>query len=202
MNVKLRFETHLIAGCHWRNRLLMNNYDVTIHMVTQTVSTDEQNVAFDRMRAMVDNFLNSRVFIDSSEQKQCKLYRSAGVEISNLPEAPLDQIIGIMLFLKLNAVMEGRIVITSLDLGSELGDRVVYTHADGEAIGPFESSGWWHDPTPVVCDQKYRASRKEDSIVELNAATSWSALNLDWEPNEKSESDGTVVYADFKRDDN
>ena len=201
MNVRIKFSSDFVSGCHWRDKFYMNRYFVTIHMVTQTTDITEQNIAFDRLKYMLSESFFSKVFINSTETKQIKLYNAAGIELAPLPEDPLDQIIGIMLFTKLNSVMEEKIMITDLELKSELGDNVIYQHSAGENIGPFAKSGWWHDPSPVCSDSKSNSRKtKEERVVKLHHYNTWHGVNLDWNEEEPQETPSTVVYANFNKD--
>ena len=201
MNIRLKYETSFLAAVHFNQQFLIGSYSVTLSMLTNTVDPYEQNIAFNRLRYMIEEVFYNTIFINQEDTKQCKLYINAGCKISNLPEDPLDQIIGIMLYSKLSAVMEDKMFITNLDLSSDLGDSVVYSHSIDEARGPFVQPGWWNDAAPTYCDKKFYAKRKEDRIVELKNNNSWHGLDLLFESDPASDStESTVLYADFTKD--
>ena len=201
MNVELTINPSFSAGVHWNEEFLINDYSLWIEMVTLSTDQYEQNIAMERLKYMMHHVFANAVFIHDNEPKQCKSYVNAGMKVVNLPHDPVDQIVGIMLNSKLNAVMEQRISVTSIMISSSLGDRVWYKHQHDDNAGPFESSGWWSDSGPTYCDQKYMI-RRDDRIVKIKNHDAWSMLNLSW-PNEKpnTNKDGSVViYGDFKRD--
>lgn len=199
MNVKIKFETMFTAGVHWLDKLYMTNYTVKIKMLINSADIQEQNIAMHRLKCMLQEQFSNSVFVNQTNQKQIKQYLAAGVSVSPLPEEPLDQIIGIMLFCKLNAVMEERLFITSLDLSSEIGDLIVYTHSEGEAIGPFASEGWWHSEEPIHNEiSKYAKRINDERIVEMQKKQTWKDYGFHWDY-EETPIESTVVYADFPR---
>jgi hypothetical protein len=92
-------------------------------------------------------------------------------------------------------------IITEIELSSELGDSIVYLHNDLENMGPIEDAGWWHDPEPTHVDS---AVVDIDNVVPLNYNTSWKELGLAWDTSvvvRPDDTDNKVVFADFSKDD-
>lgn len=200
MNVRLRHETTFTAGVHWNDKLYMTNYNLDISLLTNCMDAEEQNIAMERVKAMLREQFTNSVFINQNNQKQIKQYLAAGVEVSPLPEDPLDQIVGIMLFCKLTAVMEGRMVITNLELSSELGDMIYYLHSVDENIGPFADPGWWNSPDPIHNDLgKYIKRTTDERIVEMQKPQTWKEYGFHWSNQEETPVESTVVYADFPK---
>jgi len=201
MNVRIRYDTSFVAGVHWQDQIYMTNYGVDVQLLTNTIDPAEQNIAMYRMKSMISDCFTSSVFINQSQQKQIKQYLAAGIAVTTLPEDPLDQIVGIMLYCKLNAVMEGRLLITNLDLSSEMGDSIVYSHSDDEVMGPLGEMGWWHSPDPIHNDlAKYYNKRPSDErIVEMQKAKNWKDYGFHWNAQEETPVESSVVYADFPR---
>ena len=202
MNVRLQYPTTFTAGIFYAGEMRMNNYRVNLHLTTGVATGDEHNIALDRIKYFLHNQITSSVFVNRENLSSCQSLTSAGIRITTVPEEPVDQVIGIMLYCKLNAIMEQRMVITEIELASELGDSIVYMHNDLENMGPIEDSGWWHDPEPTLVDS---AVIDVDNIVPLNFNTSWKELGLAWDTedvvNRPDEVDNKVVFADFSKDD-
>ena len=200
MNIKIRHETTFTAGVHWMDKLYMTNYTVNIHLITNCLEPEEQNIAMDRLKVMVREQFTSSVFINQNNQKQIKKYLAAGVEVTPMPEDPLDQIVGIMLFCKLSAVMEGRLLIANLELNSELGDMIFYSHTIDEPVGPFADAGWWNSADPVHNDLgKYIKRTTDERIVEMQKPQSWKDYGFHWSNEVETPVESTVLYADFPR---
>ena len=196
MNVRLQYSMPFTAGVYWEDRMIMNNYVARAYMVTNCSDNISQNTAFERIKYFVYSELNSTIFVNQANQDICRQFVSAGLKITTLPAEPVDQLIGIMLYCKLNAIMEDYMVINEMEISSDLGDSMVYLHAADESLGPFEDTGWWHDSDLIHCDTNLIDS---DKVVAMHRAGAWRELDLAWPESETAtETDNTVV---FKKDD-
>ena len=200
MNVRLQYSVDFLAGCYFDGTLRMNNYNVRLWMMTTTTDGESHNVAFDRIKFFIADSLESSVFINGENEEQCKLLANAGVKITTLPDEPVDQLIGIMLYCKLNAICEDRIIIGEVEISSELGGEVTYMHSDDEPIGPYDQKGWWHDANLMHYNNKISET---ENIMNLGAVSSWRELELQWPEDDESGSDdtgNTIVFVNFNKD--
>jgi len=201
MNVRLQYPAAFSAGVWLDDHLSMNTWTIRVDMTTQTLDEESTAVAFDRLKYFLHEVLDSSVLIEESNTTQIKLLTAAGIRVVAMPEVPVDQIVGMMLFAKLNAIMENRVTVTEVSVGSELGDQVIYLHNDHETLGPFEEPGWWSSPDPATQNVK-NTSKK--TVWSLKNSAAWSALDMTWPvPEVLTETDtgNTIVFADFGRDD-
>lgn len=200
MNVRLRYSTVFTAGIFYADQMRMNNYQVKLHLVTNSEEGDDHNIALDRIKYFLHNQLNSTVFINSAESDQCRAFASAGIKITTLPEEPLDQVIGIMLYCKLNAVLEDRMIIDEIEICSELGENIVYLHNAQDAQGPFANTGWWNEPDSSHCDLTLFDNEKTVPLHHVGA--SWRDVGLNWDESVIIDinNDNKVVFADFAKD--
>ena len=200
MNVRLRYSTVFTAGIFYADQMRMNNYQVKLHITTNSEEGDDHNIALDRIKYFLHNQLNSTVFINSAESKQCRAFAAAGIKMTTLPEDPLDQVIGIMLYCKLNAILENRMLINEIEICSELGENIVYLHNDQDAQGPFADAGWWTEPDAVHCDLTLLDNEKTVALHHIGAG--WRDLGLNWDESViiNTNDDNKVVFADFARD--
>ena len=197
MNVRLKCSYYFRGGVHLEGKFLISSYTVNLLLLTQSRDVHRQNVALRRIGHMLEYEFDSTVFINIDETKQIKAYQAAGMSLTTLPEDPVDQVIGIMLYHKLNAVAENALVVHDVEISSDLGRDVIYCHGSNEIARPFSEAGWWNDPLPV---HMHRIKNKE---VIVDFANSWSNLGLDWEPrisNQPHKTDNKVVFGAFKRD--
>ena len=197
MNVRLQLDLDFMAGVYHENQLYLNQYSVSLSLLTQTVDAAATNVAVDRVKAFIHGELANTVFFGPEDPDLVEMFTMLGINVTTLPEEPIDQIIGIMLYCKLNAIMEGRVLITNLDIQSYLGDSVWYMHGDDDAVGPFAKDGWWHEAN---CKHHNIEPPQDDNVVKVNSA-GWSEYNLNW-PDIPQTSGNTVVVADFQRNEN
>jgi len=199
MNVRLQYTFNFTAGVHWSGQLIMNGYELTVYMITNVRESELTTKAFERLKYFINDEIDSTVFINSDEQEACRLYNAAGVKITTLPKDPVDQIVGVMLFHKLNAIMEDRISIIETELSSHLGDNMIYLHSENENTEDIEIPKWWTTPDLTHFELELQDG---DTIFKLAPGnySVWSDLGLDW-PNEEPKETGNIVFADFGKDD-
>jgi hypothetical protein len=197
MNVRLKYTTVFTAGVYYNDQLIMNNYRAVFKLLTGDCNSEDHNTAMERLKFFIHNQLSSGIFINQSNAKTCQTLLNSKIKVVTLPEEPIDQVVGIMLYSKLNAVMEDRMFVTDVELSSELGDNVCYLHSDDENQGPLDQLGWWQNSdsgyfnSTIIVDQK---------IVDLHQNYTWKELDLEWSDNQPTKQDNKLVFADFKKD--
>lgn len=196
MNVRLKRGFSILTGMVYQGEFAVNSYRINLSMLTVSDSSDQQNIAYERMKFWICRILQDSVLI-SENSESLAAWGDTGCRVLALPEEPVDQVVGIMLYLKLNAIMENRMVITDVEISSAEGDETVYVHSHGEALGVLAQDGWWTDARPCwILPQTNRAHGK---IVTLDRTPEWSDQGLGWEDRDDSDKN-TVVFADFRRD--
>lgn len=196
MNVRLQYDLDFLAGVYYEDQLQMNRYTVSLNLLTKTKDSASTNIALDRAKAFVHGALESTIFINQSNIERAEFMQMIGINVTTLPEEPVDQIIGMMLYYKLNAIMEDRMTVTGLDIASSLGDNVWYQHDEEDLSGPFAGEGWWHQAS--MQHESVERNPEPGNIVKV-MSTGWYELNLEWPENTAPGSDNTVVFANFPR---
>lgn len=195
MNVRIKFPITFTAGIFYNNELQMNNYMVNLSMITNSQDGATNNIALDRIKYFIYHEIESCVFIDSSEVERCKKFIDAGIKITTIPDNPVDQLVGIMLYYKLSAITEDRLLIEEIEISSSIGEGLIYIHGEHENVDDLSVPEWWKTVDLVHCDESLISS---DEIVTLANMTIWRDLNLEWPDEVESETGNTVVFADFK----
>lgn len=196
MNVRLQYDLEFLAGIYYEDQLLINAYQVSMNFLTKSKDSASTNVAMDRVKAFVHGTLANTVFINQSDCERAEFLQMIGANVTTLPEEPVDQIIGMMLYYKLNAIMEDRMVIVNLDISSNLGDSVWYQHDEEDLAGPFAQSGWWHKSSTQ--HDSIESDPVAENIVKVTS-TGWYELGLEWPENTAAQNLNTVVYGKFQR---
>jgi hypothetical protein len=199
MNVKLSKSLAWSSAVVYDEGFYVNHYDIDVCLLTASMDLDQQNIAYDRMKVIVNDILQDAVFI-SSQSPKLMAYRNTGAKVIAFPEQPVDQIVGMMLMIKLNAVMQQRMVVTDIAICSHHGDDMKYYCSHDDNIGPFFQSGWWSDHRPTCVLE--RPSRSRDKVVAMDRITEWSEYGLEWESTDHAASDNKVVFADFPKNEN
>jgi hypothetical protein len=177
----------------------MNHYSVTMNLLTKSKDSISTNIALDRIKLFVATAMESTVFVNQDNQEQAEFMQMIGINVTTLPEEPVDQIVGLMLHCKLNAVMEDRMIVERLDIASSLGDDVFYLHEHGDAVGPFQAAGWWS-----VSDTTHNSLtpiETHENVVHV-PVTGWSKYNLNWPDSAGPESGKTVSFGKLNKNAN
>lgn len=196
MNVRISKEYSLLASVYYGGGVLNNYYSVSLGMITNTESNLEQNIAVSRINSYLQEIIHSGVFIKQTEKEQIKLLQDAGIKTIILPEEPFDQAVSIMLFCKLNAIAEDRLLVTDINITSSASDNVRYMFDAEDAFGPFADDGWWNDPEPTWSDHINSAGGK---VIEMDRKLTWDDIGLAWE--EQEVQSGNIVQGNFNKKD-
>jgi hypothetical protein len=197
MNARIRQQFNFVAGLVYREHYISNLYQLTLDMLTATDDVDEQNIAYERIKYWVEDVLADSVLIQDNDP-MLDAHRATGRRVHILPKEPIDSVLGLMIYLKTNAIAEDRILVTEVALSSTEGGEVIYLHGSEEEDAEiFDGTGWWRDPKPYCVDYKNR--RKINSnVIALDRMPEWADLGLDWGIEQEKTS---VVITNFTRDD-
>ena len=196
MNVRIKYDLTFSAAVFYDDRFRINHYSLGLWMCTNHPDPAMHNIALERIKHFVYNELDSTIFININQEEQCAKYLSAGLNITTLPTDPVDQVVGVMLWYKLNAIMEQHLVIFETTLSSILGDNVTYLHNEDEHPENLDVSDWWSTADLVHCDQTVL---QNEQTLALPRASVWRDLELNWpEYQTDSETGNVLVFADFK----
>jgi len=201
MNVRLEYDMNWRAAIWFEDRMQINDYNAEISMYTNTTEQEDHVTCMARLNHFVYHELTDTMFINQHNQEQLRALSAAGIKVTTLPEEPIDQIIGIALYCKLNAILEERMIVTNVTIQSVLGDNVRYLHSSQESLGPCSDAGWWTDPGPVHSNFKPVTGGKR--VVKLNRTPAWRDLDLGWSGTELPKNEtNTVMFAKFPTDEN
>ena len=201
MNVRLRYNITFPAAAWFDGELMMTNYTLALNFLTQTLDPQDQNIALDRVKYFLLNELHSTIFINQADIERAEAFTDVGLNVTTLPEEPVDQVVSIMLYYKLNAIMEGRMKITELVMSSEAGDGIEYFHNENEHTDLFPATGWWYEPT--LCHSNVELEDEtDDNVIAIGSNTEWQDQDLGWAHEEVTTDLGQVVFANFRQTDN
>ena len=198
MNVRLKHDLQFTAGIYHDNNLIMNNYTLRLWMTTNSENSVDQTIAFERIKYFIYTEIDNTIFINSNQKAQCTLFSKAGLDITTMPSDPVDQLIGIMLYYKLNAIAEERMIIMETEISSTYGANMTYLHSDFENTTGYKQPDWW--TTPDLTHSDFVMSNKSEKVLSIPTSTDWRELDLAWSDEPDTGSEGNVVvFADFKQ---
>ena len=197
MNVRLRYELPFTAGIYHNGSFCMNNYNLRVLMVTVSEDPNDQTTAFERLKYFVYACMESTIFINANETEQCNRFIQAGLDITTMPGEPVDQLIGIMLYHKLNAVMENRMIVFETEISSAVGEYMTYLHSEEENTVGYVQPEWWTTADLTHCEF---ATDNSEKVLTIHQISPWPELELGWVDDDVGDDSGnTVVFADFKK---
>lgn len=191
MNVRLKKTFKWSSAVVYESRFVINHYRADVTMITVSDDNEEQNIAYERSKMFIHGVMEDAILISQSNPR-IEAYQNTDARLIALPQEPVDQIIGMMLYLKLNAIMENRIVVIDVSLSSSAGDSMYYLHSSGESLAPLDRDGWWTDARPCWYDTQ---EKTQDKVVNLSRVPEWKDQDLDWTDNNLT--DNSVVFAKF-----
>ena len=201
MNVRLEYDMNWRAAIWFEDRLQINDYSAELSIHTNTANHEDHVTCMARLNHFVYHELTNTVFIKQDNQEQLRALAAAGIKMTTMPEEPIDQIIGIALYCKLNAILEEKMIVTNVTIQSLLGDNVRYLHSSQESLGPCADPGWWIDSGPVHSNFKPATGGKR--VVKINRTPTWRDMDLGWSGTEPPKNEtNTVVFSKFPTDEN
>lgn len=160
-----------------RDHPVINQYTLRMEFATDTQDNHEHNIAYGRMKYWFQEVMQDSVLI-AQDHPQLRAWQDTGSRVLVFPEDPVDQLVGMMIYAKISAITQGKVMIDQVTVCSPLDDEVMYHHYAEETLGPFEESGWWTDARPVWQAKPQRARGK---VIALDRAPDWKDHDLEWD---------------------
>jgi hypothetical protein len=176
MNVRLKNEFYIKAAIFLDDEFLINNYTVICNFITITDNEQDHITCLNRINFLFDE-LDNVCFINQDNQKKVKNLKNCMIKVVELPQLPVDQIIGLVIFYKLNAICEQRMACTDLDIASDLGGNMHYLHSDYEETSAIPLDGWWNDAGPNL---SHNDRHNNEKIVKFSKQHTWQQYDLNW----------------------
>lgn len=175
MNIQIQKDFTFLAAIHFEKKFMLNLYELSAQMEVLTENVREQNIAIERMNYFLGTYIEDAIFIEDTEKEAIQNYNNAGIKTCIVPEEPYDQIIGMILINKCNAIMENKIVINQVIFGSKLSNLIKF-NIDGEVSQlEYPENAWYNKNTLSVTEKG-----KKDKIVNLFDKNTWAELGLTW----------------------
>lgn len=174
MNVRIEKSFVFQAAIHFEGTFMVNTYDMNLLMTVLTEDQWEQKIAIERINFYILENLEHNIFVHNKDKKAIDKYRKAGLKVIELPEEPFDQIIGIVLMLKFDAIMEGRVAVDEIVFGSKLTSNIKFHTLFEEAEATYAGNNWWNNNSCVI------TTTKKDKVVKLFDTNDWKDVGLTW----------------------
>jgi len=188
MITRIEKDIYFVSGVHFDGNFHINSYDITLSMLVETDLPKEHTTAIERLDFFIKNVVTNSVFVKEEHIDSIDRYLDAGIEVITLPEEPYDQVVALALLLKLNAIMENRIKITDITVGSLLGEGIRYpiVAETAENAEMFSTQGWWYENDTSTRNKNILTFEPENNVVKLFDDSEWAKLNLSWKDKPKN----------------
>lgn len=177
MTAKIEKDFNFESALHFSGKFLINFFEMTLHMSVDTDNELDQNIAIERLNYYILNHVENSLFINKNEVEAIKKYEDAGLTVLTTPEDPYDQIVGLVLMLKLNAILEGRLHIEKITFSSKLAAGIRF-NTPFEETEEFNGNYWYTDPSAST--KIVKTKNKKEKIVKLFDQDDWASLELIW----------------------
>jgi hypothetical protein len=196
MNVHLRQNFVLPAAVYSGDQLMITNYNINIEMVTASTNINDLDIASKRIDWFLYEELADAVFADQSDTERNTILAMLGMNMVTIPGPPVDQLIGIMLSCKLNAITEGRVDVVEIAVSSDRSNGMWFVHKYSQSVGPFEELGWWYDHGVVHNDIAF--DDKENNVVKVSV-NPWIEYGLAWSSPGDSKTGAKIIVGNFNK---
>ena len=106
--------------------IFQNEYDVQLEIKPTTSNLKTQSAYFERLKLLFENVFHNTITSYRSDPLYQILRKSTMNRFIELPKPPYDQVMASVCFCKANAILDGKIHVKSLTLGSFQGDGIKY----------------------------------------------------------------------------
>jgi hypothetical protein len=185
MTTKIQKDFMFQAGLYLEGNFIINAYQMSLDLYVESEVIAEQNIAMDRLHYFLYETIENSIFVNESETDIIEQYTNCGLKVSTLPSDPHDQVIGIMMMLKLNSILEDRLFVTTVVVTSKLSDGARILCDIEDSVGPFHQNGWWNDNNLSINNlAKAKRKKNDGKVVKLFPASviDWADIGLAWKP--------------------
>lgn len=188
MITRIEKDLFFVAGVHFDGAYAINSYDMVLSMLIETDNPREQHIANERIDHFVKTVLSNSTFVNEENEEEIENYLNAGIEVCTLPTDPYDQIVAMAVLLKLNAIMEGRMKITDITIGSLLGEGIRYPIVSeiAESAELMVGDHWWHKSNTCTRNDTLCGFELENNVVKLFDDSDWFPIGLSWKEKSKN----------------
>jgi hypothetical protein len=165
-----------------------NRYHCKIYFDVETDDADHQNIAFDRIKIMLEGIFANSMLISMNNPLLPSLAKKTKQRMVTIPTEPLDVILASIIYRKLNAICEGKLSIQKVKISSSQADKIwvhydselaeVFDRLDNEMYNLIKETPWWDRPDPS-CGDWFEYGKKDTKFHKQKA--SWDK-ELQWEP--------------------
>lgn len=172
MNVKFKYNLKFKSMVIQNDEIIPNNYNLQLDVSIESPNDLKQNIAIQRIEHLNDVMFNNSLICSEKNILGSKIIKNfKNLVFIPTPDDPYDQLLGILLFHKLNAIVEENLYIEQLLIKSDDYD-IEYIIDEYEDVESEIEVPWWSRSDMTVTDL-----RKYNKLI-----PAWEEIDLGWEP--------------------
>ena len=145
---KSRFTNSLFLNL----KLWPNDTEVSLHMTPMTNNPQEQHTAFEKYKYVMSRFMQDSIFITNNE-KEHTAFANLKNDVIDFFSRPIDQVVGVCLLAKLNAIAGEYLQVSAVEIDSYQGENLKFIITnDSPEYALMNESGiknaWWFEKSP------------------------------------------------------
>lgn len=169
------------AGVYFQNNFVINTYDLVLQMLVMAEDMHEQHIALERIKYILEEALESCIFVSAAEKNTIDLYSKAELKVCVLPDEPYDQVVAGVILSKLNAITEEKIIVDEIKLLSKISDGVSFFVGIEDLDFFSKSPSDWYNENNILINNLSKKVNKKEKIVELKSQSNdWNSVGLHW----------------------
>ena len=143
---KTRFTNTLFL----KDKCWPNDTEVSIHMTPKTNEIKTQHMYFEKYKYVFAKVLQNSIFVQNNNLKPLEHFSNEIIDFFN---EPVDQIVGVCLFSKLNAIAGEHLSVDTLEIESWQGENLRFIISEDSPEYDLlrnqdTQNPWWMDPSP------------------------------------------------------
>ena len=124
--------------------LFQNEYFGKLYITPYTANLKEQTTYFERLKHLFEQVLSNTITTWRDEKLYQVLKKKSNNRFIELPKPPYDQIMAAVCFCKANSILDGKILVTKLELSSWQGDGITYSvDKDSKELLLLDTPHWF-----------------------------------------------------------
>jgi hypothetical protein len=175
MNVRLQYNIDFTSINILDNRIYPNNYTCKLSMLTASDDSYIQNISFERVKFIFREIFHHGIMINVTHTKLKNFMEMSPEKMIVLPDDPYDQVIGMIIFSKLNAIMDGNMILEELAISSGEGDNIIYIVDESDSFGPITTHK--KQMTPWWCRSDLSTLDTKKPMMHVQ----WSDIDMGWD---------------------
>ena len=124
--------------------LFQNEYFGKLYITPYTANLKEQTTYFERLKHLFEQVFANTLTTWRDEPLYSLLKESSTNRFIELPKPPYDQIMAAVCFCKANSILDGKILVTKLEMSSWQGDGITYSvDKDSKELLLLDTPHWF-----------------------------------------------------------